>query len=73
MQSFAALYYENKPIQITENFNTKKWKFLDKNSDIFHISAQNIDCEYMLERPLQGRSNEYPQSLFFVMMTLLPL
>ena len=27
-----------------ENFNTKKnWKFSDKNSDIFHISAQNID------------------------------
>ena len=25
----------------------KKWKFLDKkNSDIFHISAQNIDCGY---------------------------
>ena len=21
-----------------------KWKFSDKNSDIFHISAQNIDC-----------------------------
>ena len=21
----------------------KKWKFSDKNSDIFHISAQNID------------------------------
>ena len=25
-----------------ENFTTKNWKFLDKNSDIFHISAQNI-------------------------------
>ena len=22
----------------------KKWKFSDKNSDIFHISAQNKDC-----------------------------
>ena len=22
----------------------KKWKFSDKNPDIFHISAQNIDC-----------------------------
>ena len=30
----------------TENFTTKKWKFLDKNSVIFHISAQNIDCGY---------------------------
>ena len=28
----------------TENFTTKKWKFADKKSDIFHISAQNIDC-----------------------------
>ena len=27
-----------------------------KNSDIFHISAQNIDCGYSL--------NEYPQSMF---------
>ena len=29
-----------------ENFITKNCKFSDKNSDIFHISAQNIDCEY---------------------------
>ena len=29
----------------TENFTTKKWKFLDKNSDFFFlISAQNIEC-----------------------------
>ena len=27
-----------------ENFTTKNWKFSDKNSDIPHISAQNIDC-----------------------------
>ena len=27
-----------------ENFTTKNWKFSDKNSDIFHISAQNIGC-----------------------------
>ena len=33
----------------TENFTTKKWKFSDKNSDIFHISAQNIDCGYSFE------------------------
>ena len=26
-----------------ENFTTKNWKFSDKNSDIFHISDQNID------------------------------
>ena len=34
------------------NFTTKKLKiFSDKNSDIFHISAQNIDCGYSLEPP----------------------
>ena len=38
--------------------------FRIKNSDIFHISAQNIDCEYSLEPPHRGGSNEYPQSLF---------
>ena len=35
----------------TEKFTTKRWKFSDKNSDIFHISAQNIDCVYSLEPP----------------------
>ena len=35
-----------------------------KNSDIFHISAQNIDCGYSLEPPHRGGSNEYPQSVF---------
>ena len=43
----------------TENFTTKKCKFSDKNSDIIHISAQNIDCGYSLE-PSRGGSNEYP-------------
>ena len=38
--------------------------FPDKNYDIFHISAQNIDCGYSLERPRRGGSNEYPQSMF---------
>ena len=32
-----------------ENFTAKTGKFSEKNSDIFHFSAQNIDC------------NEYPQ------------
>ena len=31
---------------------------------IFLISAQNIDCEYSLELPRRGGSNEYPQSMF---------
>ena len=37
--------------------------FQIQNSDIFVISAQNIDCGYSLEPPRQG-SNEYPQSMF---------
>ena len=36
-----------------------------KNSKIFHISAQNIDCGYSLEPPRRGGSNEYPQSMFW--------
>ena len=39
--------------------------FQIKNSDIFHISAQNIDCGYSLEPPRRGGSNEYPQSMFW--------
>ena len=41
----------------TENFQIK-------NSDIFHISAQNTDCGYSLEPPRWDGSNEYPQSMF---------
>ena len=49
-----------------ENFTTKKKNenFQIKNSDVFHISAQNIDCGYSLEPPRRGGSNEYPQSVF---------
>ena len=48
-----------------EHFTTKIGNFSDKkNSDIFHISAQNIDCGYSLEPPRRGGSNEYPQSMF---------
>ena len=42
----------------------KNDNFSIKNSDIFHVSAQNIDCGYSLEPPRQGGSNEYPQSMF---------
>ena len=42
----------------------KNWKFSDKNSDIFYISAQNIYCGYSLEPPRRGGSNEYPQYMF---------
>ena len=47
-----------------ENFTSKNWKFSDKNSDIFHNFAQNIDCGYSIEPPHRGGSNEYPQSMF---------
>ena len=30
-----------------------------KNSDIFYISFQNIDCGYSLEPPRRGGSNEF--------------
>ena len=36
-----------------------------KNSKIFHISAQNIDCKYSLEPPRRGGSNEYQQAMFW--------
>ena len=59
-------FYENTPIQIYRKFHLEKtWKFSDKNSDIFHISAQNIDCGYSLELPHRGGSNKYPQSMFW--------
>ena len=42
----------------------KNENFQRKKSDIFLISAQNIDCGYSLEPPRRGGSNEYPQSMF---------
>ena len=50
-----------------EKFTIKKGNISDKKqSDIFHISAQNIDCVYSLEPPRRGGSNEYPKSMFFL-------
>ena len=43
----------------------KKENFQIKNSDTFHIPAQNIDCGYSLEPPRRGVSYEYTQSMFF--------
>ena len=45
---------------ILKIFSPKNENFQIKNSDIFHISAQNIDCGYSLEPPRRGGSNEYP-------------
>ena len=63
--NWSGTHYENMSIQIYGKFNNqKRKKNLIKNSDIFHISAQNIDCGYSLEPPRRGGSNEYPQSMF---------
>ena len=42
----------------------KKEKFQIKNSEIFYMSPQNINCGYSLEPPRRGGSNEYPLSMF---------
>ena len=52
-------------IQIRKILPPKNENFQIKNSDIFHISAHNIDCGYSLELPRRGGSNEYPQSMFW--------
>ena len=58
-------HYENMPIQIYCKFHHQKNEsFQIKNFDIFHNSAQNIDCGCSLEPPRRGGSNEYPQSMF---------
>ena len=69
--SYTQTYLSNQFITKTrlfeyiENFTSKNWKKIQiKNSHIFQISAQNIDCGYSLESPQRGGSNEYPQSMF---------
>ena len=42
--------------------------FSDNKTDIFHISAQNIDYGYSLEPPRRGGSNEYLQSMFYAVI-----
>ena len=58
-------HYKNLPIQIYWKFYHQKMIFFQiKNSDIFYVSAQNIDCGHPLEPPQRGDSNEYPHSTF---------
>ena len=59
------VHYENIPIQIYWKFYHQKKKtenFQINNSDIFHISAQNIDCGsthiYVLSR--NKKNKVYP-------------
>ena len=42
----------------------KNEKKKSDKKNIFHISAQNIDCGYSLEPPRRGGSNVYLQSMF---------
>ena len=60
---FAVSITKTRLLKYTDNFTTKNWKCSDKKSDIFHISAQNIACGYLLELPHWGGSNEYQQSI----------
>ena len=50
-----------------ENFTTINLKILYKNSDIFHIFAQNRDCGYSLFVHISAQNIDcgYPQSIFF--------
>ena len=52
------------PIQIYRKFYHQKNENFQIKTDIFHISAQNIDCGYSLEPPRRGGSYGYPQSMF---------
>ena len=57
-------------MQCTENcFGCEYENFHWNIFDIFLIFAQNIDCGYTLEPPRRGGSNEYPQSMFWVVLT----
>ena len=63
---FPRFHYENTPIKYIEKISPPKTEhFQIKNSDKFHIPAQNIDCGYSLEPPRRGGSNEYSQSMYW--------
>ena len=51
-------------LKYIENFTSKTESFQIKNSNMFYISAQNIDCGHSLEPHRRGGSNEYPHSMF---------
>ena len=59
-KSLRKLAYSN----ILKILQPKMENFQIKNSDIFHIPAQNIDCGYSLEPPRRGCSSECPQSMY---------
>ena len=66
LQSFFILTItKTRLFKYIENFTIKHGKFSDKNSNIFHISAQIIDCGYSLEPPRRGGCSKYPRSKFW--------
>ena len=64
INSFHVHYKKQGYLNILKILPPKNENFRRKNSDIFHISVQNIDCGYSSEPPRRGGSNEYPQSMF---------
>ena len=60
----AVHWHLEQSLPLRKNAYSNIFRILQPNredkSDIFHISAQNIDCGYLLEPPRQGGSNEYP-------------
>ena len=60
---YSSIITKTRLFKYIESFTSKKLiKIQIKNSDVFHTSAQNIDCGYSLEPPRWG---EYPQSMFW--------
>ena len=59
-----SIFTLRKHLNILKILPPKHENFQIKNSDIFLIAAQNIDCRYSLEPPRRGGSNEYPQFMF---------
>ena len=55
MHEKTVFHYENTPIQIYWKFHHQQLKVFRQNSDIFHISVQNIDYGYSLEPPRRTR------------------
>ena len=49
-----------------EFFISEKKNHSKNNFDFLNVFAQNKHCEYSLEPPQRGGSNEYPQCMFWI-------
>ena len=63
------VHYETMPIQIYWKFYYQKNEQL-KNSDIFHMSAQNIEWGYSSEPPRRGGLTSTQAEIRKIMYTL---